>query len=1529
MRIYIADDEKLTKFDLPQEVQESLLIPYRPANSKKDYSINIEANDGKWILKSNGLVNVIQNENIVLDVPLSNYASYKLEISNDKTLKYLYCMPKYSETFINVSVFDNVTIGSDMNCNICYQSQRVTTKHVLIQRVDNKTLLTANGGGVYVNGMIARQIYLKTGDVIFLDGLKIIYMNNFLKINNPNNAVIINGLQYYNDLSQTDYTNYEKVNTSEVDYELYDPGQYFYHIPRIINGYAEEEVVIDAPPEEEKEQHTPFILSLGSSLTMAASSFMMGFSVVTGLSSGARTLVDVLPQLVMCVAMIIGSMIMPRVTTAYTNKQRRKKEKLRQEKYSKYLDDKEKEINDILKHQIQVLKLNYPDQKECINLILTKDKRLWERQINDKDFLSLSVGIGKRQASIKITAPEKKFTLEEDGLQEKVFKLVNNSKDLNDVPITYSLIERRFSAIICNSKIKKNYVDDLILQLITMQSATDLKLVFFINDKEQFSYVKYLPHTWSEDKKTRYFADDISDIKQISEQLLKDIKERKQQLDPTGKKTNKIEEDTYKKFSSYYLIITDSYKKIKDVPIINEVLSSDGNIGFSILFLEDTIVDLPPQCKTFAYVFDKGSYIIEPGDEYSFTQQFNNPNLLTVDMNLISTRLLNIPIPTKAGAAVLPKSLTFLEMYNVSKIEQLNILNRWKTNNPVENLKTPIGVHADRELFMLDLHEKAHGPHGLIAGSTGSGKSEFIITFVLSMAINFHPNEVQFVLIDYKGGGLAGAFENREKGICLPHLAGTITNLDTAEMNRTLVSINSELKRRQAKFNTERDRLGEGTIDIYKYQKLYREGKIKEPIAHLFLIADEFAELKSQQPEFMDELISTARIGRSLGVHLILATQKPSGVVNDQIWANSKFKICLKVQDRSDSMEMIKKPDAASIKEIGRFYLQVGYDEYFDIGQSGYSGADYIPTDRVVKKVDDSLSFIDSIGHSVKTVSDDSNKELAPKEKMGDQLTNIVRYIVDISKKQKIKVNKLWLSSIPAIISLDDIIEKYNYKTEPYVINPAIGEYDNPSAQTQGLLTIDLTNVGHLIVYGMAGSGKENLLTTLIYTTCVNHGPEEVNFYIFDYGAETLRIFNKYPQVGCVTTADDQEQMMNTLVMIDKEADKRKALFTEYGGSYRNYIKESNQRLPLIVVIINYYEVFSEGNSRLADAMQGLIREGSKYGIIFIITTSVNNSIGARTSQLFLNKISLQQPDDTVYRSLLNAPKGLSPKKYFGRGVALYNDHYYEFQTAYISEKDKINAQIRETAKELQKKYKTRAKSSLKLPDVVTLDMLKEKVQGVNKVPIGYSNDDKEVYYYDFNKHATTVILTKDINDKWTFINALAKEFITLEGVEVNIIDALGIINIYDPSIKVVKDNFDFNLIEMIKGINKETEPNNAITRIFMIVGFNKFKTSINEKYITYLNSLMSSITKFKKSKLLLFDTYDEFKKLEIEDWFDVSIDKNSSIWLGPEVENQILFNFDALTKEDMKENFNDVGFVTTDGEAKVIKHVVDKGDAS
>ena len=259
-------------------------------------------------------------------------------------------------------------------------------------------------------------------------------------------------------------------------------------------------------------------------------------------------------------------------------------------------------------------------------------------------------------------------------------------------------------------------------------------------------------------------------------------------------------------------------------------------------------------------------------------------------------------------------------MIGIGKLEQWNLLKHYKENRSFEGIRSFIGIMPGNKPMYLDIHEKKFGPHGLIAGTTGSGKSELIQTFILSLALNYHPSEVAFILIDYKGGGMANLFQG------IPHVAGMILNLnedgeevavDQNQTRRMLLSIRSELKRREKIFN----RYKVNKID--DYMRLYREGKATEPLPHLIIISDEFAELKKEQPEFIKELVSTARVGRSIGVHLILATQKPAGVVDDEIFSNSRFKICLRVQDKTDSNEMLKRPEAAWLSVTGRAYSRI------------------------------------------------------------------------------------------------------------------------------------------------------------------------------------------------------------------------------------------------------------------------------------------------------------------------------------------------------------------------------------------------------------------------------------------------------------------------------------------------------------------------------------------------------------------------------------------------------------------------------
>ena len=243
----------------------------------------------------------------------------------------------------------------------------------------------------------------------------------------------------------------------------------------------------------------------------------------------------------------------------------------------------------------------------------------------------------------------------------------------------------------------------------------------------------------------------------------------------------------------------------------------------------------------------------------------------------------------------LTKTISMFELLNILAVDDLNLEKRWAASQVYKSMAAPLGV-SKNGVISLDLHDKAHGPHGLVAGTTGSGKSEILQTYILSMATLFAPSEVGFVIIDFKGGGMVNQFKE------LPHLMGAITNIDGKEINRSLKSIKAELQKRQRCF------AAADVNHIDKYIRKFKAGKADQPLPHLIIIVDEFAELKAEQPEFMKELISAARIGRSLGVHLILATQKPSGQVNEQIWSNSRFKLCLKVQSQADSNEVLKSP---------------------------------------------------------------------------------------------------------------------------------------------------------------------------------------------------------------------------------------------------------------------------------------------------------------------------------------------------------------------------------------------------------------------------------------------------------------------------------------------------------------------------------------------------------------------------------------------------------------------------------------------
>lgn len=1531
MLVSLIKKEKIYSVSLPLNVNGTYWVCDRDRSGNERKLVSIEDKNGEWVLKSNNDNKIIEEDRIINEIALKNYTFHYIQIEKEE-VALLYCCPVYDKNNIQIEVRNNceILIGKSQLCRIVFNLPTVSEEHAkLVFNNGSWAIADLNSKfGTYVNNeRVIGSRKLNHGDIIFISGLKIVILGNCIITNNPFDRAKYSGdvFTIYNKPQLTlEAADEDKL----AELEVFEENDFFFRSPRFRTIIEKESMAIDSPPGKEKEDDTPAILTIGPMITMGMSSALSLTTTISNtMNSENPNWMAQLPTLIVGATMLISMFLWPSLTKRYQNKKKKKYEKERQEKYGAYIEEKRNEIDAIMKKQKQILNENYIPLEECEKIILTKNRQLWERKIEHSDFLDMRLGVGKRPVELDIKYPEEHFSMEEvDNLKEITNTLVNKSKDLENVPINLSLTEKYILGVVGKWDETREYMKQILLQIIAFHSYEDVKLVFFIDEKhqEEWEFAKILPHVWSNDKQLRFFATTYEEMCNVSLYLERAFESR-------------VEDDKgdYKAFSPYYIIITDNFKIAKNVPIMIKALKMKKNIGMNVIVLNENLSTLPNECTTFLSISGRNSAVFESELTSDKQKEFTVDNYTQGNFINCCKKVANIPIKFTQDSYNLPNVVDFLEMYSVGKVEQLNSIFRWKMSNPTSTLQAPIGIDSHGMLFKLDIHEKAHGPHGLIAGMTGSGKSEFIITYVLSLAVNYHPNDVSFVLIDYKGGGLAGAFKNDDTGVKLPHLAGTITNLDTLEMNRSLVSIQSELRRRQAIFNEARQALNEGTIDIYKYQKFYHEGLVKEPVSHLLIISDEFAELKVQQPEFMDQLISAARIGRSLGVHLILATQKPSGVVNDQIWSNARFRICLKVQDKSDSNDMIKVPDAAMIKQTGRFYLQVGYNEYFGLGQSAWCGAPYFPTEKVKKKIDTSMNFVNNIGEVVKEAEEIRTDKQAAE---GEQLTSIVKYLSDIAKKENISIKQLWLDKIPAVIYIDRLIKKYNYVVTPFNINPVIGEFDDPFNQRQGILTLPINDEGNAIIYGSAGSGKEQMLNAIIYNTITTHAPEEVNFYILEFGTESLRIFSKAPHVGDILYLNDSEKISNLFKMLKSEIEKRKKLFADYSGDFQTYIKSSGKTIPNFVVIINNYEAFNEVYSSYEDVILQLTREGIKYGVFFILTTSASNMIRYRLAQNFKKKLALRLNDENDYSSIFGSVHGIKPSDILGRGLIDLGS-VYEFQTASICDENVVNDTVKDVCEKLRTSTQYRAKAVPILPERVTFKYVRDELTGLSSLPIGIEKKSLEVSKINAMKGYITLLTSLDITNLSPILTQLGKEISKLNNVRFITIDTEELVNKSELSnCEYFDNNLDAvftKIYEEVKSVQEAFQNSgfdknsiaNVPETIMFISGLDKLSAKLNPDNKKLLGKMFELGKDLGRYCFILADSVDKFKKIEYDDWYRNTVNNTRGIWVGDGIANQFALKLSKTSKELYDEIGNKFGYAVERGIPVLVKFIEDGED--
>lgn len=1128
-------------------------------------------------------------------------------------------------------------------------------------------------------------------------------------------------------------------------YDFYKDYPEYHRSPRIIYRSSEDKILINPPGAEPQKPSDELLKLIMPPLIMVGVTLLITIFQPRGL------------YIIATVSMSVVSVIFS-VQGFFKNRKKYKEDKKeRVELYHLYLKDKAKDLEQLSRKQREGMFYHFPAIADLTKMVKRYDSRIYEKTPLHFDFLAYRLGLGKVPTSYELKYGQEERSGKKDALGEEGYALFQAHQKIDKLPIVASL-NRGPVGYVGPRPIVLEQLQLLVAQLAVFHSYHDLTIIPIIpeEEKESWDWMRWLPHATLQDMNVRSFVYNQRTRDQVLNSLNQILKLRKAQKEEEKANDTKI-------FHPHYVVLITDETLILDHVIMEFFREDPTELGCSIIYVADVLSSLSENIQTVISIKDRnqGQLLLQEGVLRELDFQLDHfPE--GYDKEAISRGLAPLKHIQQLKSSI-PDSVTFLEMYQAETFNDLKVLSRWESHAPYQSLAVPIGLRGKDDLVYLNLHEKAHGPHGLIAGTTGSGKSETIQSYILSLAVNFHPHDVAFLLIDYKGGGMANLFKD------LPHLLGTITNLDGAQSMRALASINAEIHRRERLFGQY------GVNHINQYQKKFKLGEATEPLPHLFLISDEFAELKVNQPDFIKELVSIARVGRSLGVHLILATQKPSGVVDDQIWSNSRFKLALKVADRGDSMEMLRTADAAQITQTGRAYLQVGNNEVYELFQTAWSGADYQPEKDQLGIEDHTIYLINELGQYEVLNQDLSGLDMAEEIKeVPTELDVIVQEINHLHQEEGIAaVAQPWLPPLKERITLDELdkvvpIEAWQKRTAPSVL---IGVADIPQAQKQEAVAIDLSKDGNILLYGSPGTGKTTFLQTAAMNLARKQSPENLTMYLLDFGTNGLAPLTQLPHVADSLLLDQTEKIQKFIRIINRELDRRKKLLSEHGvGTIALYREVTGKQEPTMVILMDSYESMKDEpyETDLFKLFMRISREGLSIGVHLIITASRQNNLRAQLYSNFKHQLTLPQNDISEVRGIVGAtPLAATMEDIKGRALMKRDEvDVVQFALPVAGDNDiQIINNLRDQVQSLKEMWTGRTPAGIPMvPDELTEAAFygREDVAALldeGKVPLGLDLENVQPLSWDLIKGNLLYIFEQE----WQRINIINTMLLSFE----------------------------------------------------------------------------------------------------------------------------------------------------------------------
>ncbi|QSB15719.1 type VII secretion protein EccCa [Natronosporangium hydrolyticum] len=920
------------------------------------------------------------------------------------------------------------------------------------------------------------------------------------------------------------------------------------------------------------------------------------------------------------------------------------------ERYLDYLEELRRTLRKTVSAQQASSDWRHPEPAQLLDVARTNSRR-WERRVDDDDFLVLRMGLGDRPVATQpsMNADDGPLNEFDPVCLETAKTLRNRYATIREQPICLNLAKTGVLSVVGDRHAGRELAKALIAQLVTFHAPQEVRLAVVRAHQQapEWEWAKWLPHHHHASKldgelSARLVATSVS---AMAELIGSDLEARQEAYQrQRGQRLRPREQ----------LVIVVDGEHLQGVYGLEppERGVSLAELGVHVILLLGHRREEPEAVDGRISVVDGSAR--QEWDGTTFRVDALPDGLVSGLARMLAPLRL---VSDEGGSDLLTGTVGLPDILGVADVARLAPEETWQPRALRERLRVPIGVGTGGNSVMLDLKESAHGgmgPHGLVVGATGSGKSEMLRTLLTSLVIGHPPDLLALMLVDFKGGASFAPMAG------LPHIAGMVTNIedDITLVDRMHDALFGEMRRRQEVLKSA------GNLpNVSAYHTMRASGQPLEPLPHLLVVIDEFSELLTAKPDFAELFVAIGRIGRSIGVHLLLATQRLEMGKIRGLESHLSYRISLRTFSEGESREAIGVPDAYHLPpEPGSGYLKVD-TTVFERFKAALVSAPYTPPQAETKTVVPVVPYlsVNGLGGWLATQSQaagpNGDGNPAPADGKGGQ-----RSILDVAVERLAgagapAVRPVWLAPLPEVLPLD-LVQDPQARGGADSVSATLGLADDPSGQRQFPFEWDFTGAGgNLVVLGAPQSGKSTVLRTMLASMALRYAPGEVACYCIDYGGGGLVPLAELPVVAGVATRLDPERVSRTISEVANAVNTREALFREYGLASPAALRAARAtgtvpaEIPgAVFLIIDGWAVFREEFELLEDRISEIAARGANYGVHVVISITQAMQIRMRMQPSFTGRVELRLSDafDTMFDRELQ--KRIS-KETPGRGV--------------------------------------------------------------------------------------------------------------------------------------------------------------------------------------------------------------------------------------------------------------------------------------